>query len=78
MFFLQHVLYFSYTMEKCEIYVVLTLTDTMSQCHTHVFPPRNEPKRMYNAISPFVGFVVLTIMHILVLGGQKPPCYYFL
>lgn len=46
--------------------------------HTHVFPPRNEPKRMYNAISPFVGFVVLTIMHILVLGGQKPPCYYFL
>lgn len=46
--------------------------------HPHVFPPRNEPKRMYNAISPFVGFVVLTVMHILVLGGQKPPCYYFL
>ena len=46
--------------------------------HTHVFPPRNEPKRMYNAISPFVDFLVLTIMHILVLGGQKPPCYYFL
>ena len=24
--------------------------------HTHDFPPRNEPKRMYNGISPFVGF----------------------
>ena len=24
-----HVLYFLYTTEKCEIYVVLTLTDTM-------------------------------------------------
>lgn len=24
-----HVLYFLYPMEKCEIYVVLTLTDTM-------------------------------------------------
>ena len=46
--------------------------------HTHVSPPRNGPKRMYNGISPFVGFVVLTIIHIFVLGGQKPPCYYFL
>ena len=42
------------------------------------FHPEIEPKRMYNGIPPFVGFVVLTIIHILVLGGQKPPCYYFL
>ena len=45
---------------------------------TYDFPPRNEPKRMYNGISPFVSFVGLTIIHILVSGGQKPPCYYFL
>ena len=79
-----HVLYFLYKMEKCENYLCCSdlnrynVNLKIKASHTHDFPLRNEPKRMYNGISPFVGFVVLTIIHILVLGGQKPPCYYFL
>lgn len=53
-----HVLYFLYKMEKCENYLCCSdlnrykVNLKIKASHTHDFPPRNEPRRMYNGISP--------------------------